>query len=381
MTWYLRSGEREIGPLGEEALRALVGTGQITADSQLWRNGLSGWTAAAALPGVLGPRAATPPEPLAAVPSALPVVATGSVAAFELATPWRRYWARSLDMTMAMFLAAVSIGTIRPVLLSRANVFMGQGWAILPLLFPLSLVIDTVIYWALGNTPGKAIAGIKVLQDGGRGTLRAAAYLGRNFGVYFFGLGLGLPIVSLVTLIMSYRRAEAGKAATWERLSGSRVYAFFPAEARTWVTAATYVIAATALFEFGVHSQYNRARYTAGHPPPSILQQELTEAANRVNAGAPRMIDSITRLDGAQAGPGPLFTYEYTLTNLRVWQLSSRTLQILRWRLSSNVHQAVCRGGALKPLFRTGTRVRIEYRDRDGQELVMVSLSSADCGS
>ena len=55
MKWYVRHGEREIGPLGEEALRALVGTGQITPDTQLWREGLSGWTEASALPGVLGP--------------------------------------------------------------------------------------------------------------------------------------------------------------------------------------------------------------------------------------------------------------------------------------------------------------------------------------
>lgn len=60
MKWYVRRGEREIGPLGEEALRALVGTGQITPDTQLWREGLPGWTEAAALPGVLGPRAAAP---------------------------------------------------------------------------------------------------------------------------------------------------------------------------------------------------------------------------------------------------------------------------------------------------------------------------------
>ena len=60
MKWYVRRGDREIGPLGEEALRALVGTGQITPDTQLWREGLSGWTEASALPGVLGPRATAP---------------------------------------------------------------------------------------------------------------------------------------------------------------------------------------------------------------------------------------------------------------------------------------------------------------------------------
>jgi hypothetical protein len=61
MLWYVLRGDREIGPLGEEALRALVGTGQIGADTLLWHDGLRGWTAAATLPGVLGPRAAVSP--------------------------------------------------------------------------------------------------------------------------------------------------------------------------------------------------------------------------------------------------------------------------------------------------------------------------------
>jgi hypothetical protein len=55
MIWYVRRGDREIGPLGEDALRALVGTGQVNPDTPLWREGLPGWTAAGTLPGVLGP--------------------------------------------------------------------------------------------------------------------------------------------------------------------------------------------------------------------------------------------------------------------------------------------------------------------------------------
>ena len=61
MIWYVLRGERELGPLGEDALRALVGTGQVTPDTRLWHDGLTCWTAAAALPGVLGPATAVMP--------------------------------------------------------------------------------------------------------------------------------------------------------------------------------------------------------------------------------------------------------------------------------------------------------------------------------
>ena len=157
MIWYVRRGERERGPLGEEALRALVGTGQVTPDTMLWREGLPDWTAAGALPGVLGPGAAAAP-------------------------------------------AAPRRGIITP------------------------------LYWA------------------------TVGYV----------------------------------SSRWRHCSRLRP--------QGW---------------------HERARYAAVLTPIPILQQELTQAANGVNASTPRMIDNMTRLDGAQAGPGTLFTYEYTLINIR----------------------------------------------------------------
>jgi GYF domain 2 len=221
MIWYVRRGERERGPLGEEALRALVGTGQVTPDTMLWRQGLPDWTAAGALPGVLGPGATAAP-------------------------------------------AAPRRGIITPV------------------------------YWA---------------------------------------------------------------------------------------TVGICLIAAAALLAFRPQGWHERARYAAVLTPIPILQQELTQAANGVNASTPRMIDNMTRLDGAQAGPGTLFTYEYTLINIRARLLSSASLETLRQRLSADVRQTVCRGTALKPLLSIGAVIRFHYSDQDGQELALVSVSSADCAT
>ena len=219
MIWYVRRSEREIGPLGEDALRAMVGTGQVTPDTPLWREGLPGWTAAGALPGVLGPRAAA-------------------------------------------------------------------------------------------QTPATSRAGIK-------------------------------PIY--------------------------------------WATAGILLAATAALLVLQLRARHDGPRYAIARTPVAFLQQELTQAANDVNAGTPRMIDDITRLDGAQAGPGTLFTYDYTLTNISASLLSPTSLDTLRRRLSADVRQAVCRGAALQPLLRSGAVIRFDYRDRDGQELSLASVSSADC--
>jgi hypothetical protein len=233
MIWYVRRGDREIGPLGEDALRALVGTGRVSADTPLWREGLPGWTAAAALPGVLGPRAAASP----------------------------------------------------------------------------------------GSQPPRSIADSTQAQAAPRAGIR--------------------PL--------------------------------------HWATAGICLIAVAALLALQLHGQHGRARYTAARTPIPGLQQELTRAANGVNASTPRMTDNITRLDGAHAGPGTLFTYEYTLTNISASALSPASLETLRRRLSADVRQTVCSGTALQPLLRVGAVVRFHYSDRDGQELAMVSVSSADC--
>lgn len=387
MSWYVRRGEREIGPLGDKALRALVGTGQINHGTEVWHEGLPRWTAAGALPGVLGPRAG-PPMPdgqqaIAAPSDSARLVAVSPDAEatpHELATPWRRFWARSLDLALSSLLVGALIGVIRPNFATYVGTPSGMQGLILLSLLPVALTMDAMIYWAMGNTPGKALAAVKVLREGGQ-PLSVLAYLGRNFGVYVFGLGLGLPIINLLTLFLGYRRAAAAQVSIWDRFCGSRAYALSGAAARTWVTAGVYVIGVTCLVALSLSAQQNGARYTAVRTPAVVLQQELQQAANRVNASSPRMIDEMTRLDGAYAGPGSLFTYNYTLTSIRARSLSPTTLQTLRWRLSANVRQAACAGTGLRPMLRAGASVRFYYRDEDGQELALVLLSSADCGS
>jgi len=319
----------------------------------------------------------------AAAASSATSSAASSVAvdtARELASPWRRYWARSLDIFVGTFLAATVIGALWPSFLSQMTAAAGEKGIILLILLPFAFAVDALICWALGNTPGKAIAGIKVLQKGGQRRLSPTAYLGRNFGVYVFGFALGLPLVSLFTLVYGYRRAADGDPSTWDRFFGSRVYALSDGGLRTWITAGTYVLGVAALFALGLRSEHDKSKYIAASTPAPVVQQELTQAANEVNAIAPKMIDSITRLDGAHAGPGSLFTYEYTLTNMRAARLSAKTLEMFRWRMSAHVRQAVCDGTALKVMLSTGTAIRFHYRDEDGQELVTVSVSNSDCG-
>jgi len=115
MTWYVRTANREFGPLSEQALaRHSRQTGQIDVKTLVRRSVAEEWVSVAAVPGILAPasRVAVPPAPRAEPPLALLPDPPRTVAPrpglplrwtleglpipveIDIATPWRRFWAR-----------------------------------------------------------------------------------------------------------------------------------------------------------------------------------------------------------------------------------------------------------------------------------------------
>jgi len=46
MTWYYASGEQQIGPLSVDQMNELIRSGQVRADTLVWRDGMGDWMAA-----------------------------------------------------------------------------------------------------------------------------------------------------------------------------------------------------------------------------------------------------------------------------------------------------------------------------------------------
>ena len=126
--------------------------------------------------------------------------------------PWRRYFARSLDLTLyrvlwcALFLA---LG----FRVSGASL----GWSLLLLVLSVTtmFLLEPVFLSRLGTTPGKAIWGLRVTDpDGGR--LSYADAYQRTGLVLVRGMGLGIPIYQWVQNFKSYDACENGKELAWE---------------------------------------------------------------------------------------------------------------------------------------------------------------------
>jgi uncharacterized RDD family membrane protein YckC len=142
------------------------------------------------------------------------------------------------DLVLFSYLLHALLDAIAPSFLLNGGLLSSL---ILPaLLLPLVLTLDALSVSLFGNTPGKALAGIRVRDIHGA-RLPLSVQLGRNFKIYWFGLGAQLPPVILVTLFLSFRRARRGAVLRWDEATSSRVIATQAGAARAWIIAALYL--------------------------------------------------------------------------------------------------------------------------------------------
>ena len=133
--------------------------------------------------------------------------------------PWRRFLARGIDLA----LVGLPVSFVQYVLLHRNYTTVSRwedivcaliGWGLLLLLEPLLLA-------RFGTTAGKWCMGITVTRPDGE-RLSYSEALNRTALVWFYGAGLGLPLVELVCSYLSYRRYTRGEELAWEEGSIER---------------------------------------------------------------------------------------------------------------------------------------------------------------
>jgi len=154
-----------------------------------------------------------PPAPPRPIPPPPPSAAEMQDAAAALgataAHPWMRYFARVADILISAVGLGVVIGIAVPALAEINSALLGV------LVIFVWIFIETVLLATWGTTPGKWLLGITVRTRHGARLDEGAAFR-RSFNVWLRGLGLGIPIVSLFTLIMSYKRLKEQGETSWD---------------------------------------------------------------------------------------------------------------------------------------------------------------------
>jgi uncharacterized RDD family membrane protein YckC len=173
----------------------------------------------------------------------------------QLARAWSRYWARNLDLFLWSCLLFFLLGMFAPGLFEPGGLLAGlNDYFVFLLVLPFAMFVDTVAYAAFGNTPGKWICGIRILDLSGE-KVPFLRNLLRNLKVYVFGLGAGIPIVTLFTCIGSHSRLTAGELLSWDDQSCTRVFQVKPGAWRTYIAAIAYVALVLALFALGAMTE------------------------------------------------------------------------------------------------------------------------------
>lgn len=144
---------------------------------------------------------------------------------------WPRFFARVFDVWWEILLLSVVFGAVlgrhSPVFAEWMNNGARQELADMlfgMLLLPIALMLDATLYRIFGNTPGKALLGLRVEQPDGS-PLSYGQYLGRNFSMWLRGLALGIPIVGLFTMARQANRLAMGQPASYDEPAGYSVHA------------------------------------------------------------------------------------------------------------------------------------------------------------
>jgi uncharacterized RDD family membrane protein YckC len=228
-----------------------------------------------------------------------------SVAIFPPASPLARFFARTFDASWLVTLLSSSgtyyLSRNSPEFVRWSNV-PSSGMLFGLLCLPVAMIFDAAIYGVFGNTPGKAMLGLKVTGLDGR-RLSYTEYSRRNLSVWVRGWGLGIPFVSLVTMFVQYRTLRREKHTWYDAESGFRVNGKKAGVVRKGVFGIVFVmVACVGLISNAGHDERGREVQASLAQPAYTWTNPATSASVK--------IDGIWKLSVTDAGDGqPLYTF------------------------------------------------------------------------
>lgn len=235
--WWYAENDQKTGPIEKDELKRLLQAGKIGPKTMLWHERMEAWRPLDEVDELNELNAAVPPP--------LPLEISPDPLSYPLATRWPRFFARIFDVWWEILLVAFVLGAVLGAYsASFVDWINGPG---APQLFglvclPIALLLDALLYQAAGNTPGKALLGLKVGTLNGK-PLSLAQYTSRNLSIWVSGLALGLPLINLFTMANQASRLSKGQQASYDEPTGFRVRS----RPINWAHKTAFVLAFSAL--------------------------------------------------------------------------------------------------------------------------------------
>jgi len=141
--------------------------------------------------------------------------------------PWRRYFARTIDVVIfanLLFFVLILVYIFFPSILPSENNLTNeeQTFFYLMLLSFFYVPTEALLLSITGSTPGKFIFGISVVsKDGSK--LGFVTALERTISAWIKGFAFGLPGISLFTMLYSYKKLKNTGITSWDKSHNTRV--------------------------------------------------------------------------------------------------------------------------------------------------------------
>jgi len=129
--------------------------------------------------------------------------------------PWIRFWARMIDYSLLALAITLISSALGFFFLPMQPLF----WMVILFVW---VFIEALFITCWGSTPGKWLLCVSV-RDEFQHKLKFSDALSRSFSVWWLGMGVGLPIVSLITMVVAAVKLSNTGMTSWDRRSSYRI--------------------------------------------------------------------------------------------------------------------------------------------------------------
>lgn len=139
---------------------------------------------------------------------------------YDAPKPWHRFFARQIDLYLMFALAGLLWLTSQYIF--QVKTFEINQYLVILILSIVALILNSLFFGMFRNTLGKQLFGIKViLEDWSLPTMWV--YFQREFSVWVKGMGLGIPLIAIITLLVAFGASSRGELSTWDANCGTFV--------------------------------------------------------------------------------------------------------------------------------------------------------------
>lgn len=196
-------------------MQEMLDTGHLGSGTLIWSESMMEWTPVSKVESFRVKSIPSPP-PLPRKPSPTPSLEEAKMVREEIVSqvrPWVRYWARNFDYVVFSLIVGFILNVIVPSVLDLPENIIGI------LVVFIWVFVESSLLSSWGTTPGKWLLRTTLRDSAGQKLTFSSAF-NRSFSVWWRGVGIGFPIVILITSIVAHGKLTKEGVTTWDREGG-----------------------------------------------------------------------------------------------------------------------------------------------------------------